>query len=172
MLGPFSASVTLDIHPRISVGPRNLLALHPSSRSSPLRGQVLLLSLLPCPSSLSSPVVLLMNNLVLSNVNPTFWLIQLCVCPPVASISHRTLWADEARTSGEAGGLPERLWPQNINDVLPRHSRIKSLFPPWISSILKYLISKGGGGRVPWKDRNTREKRNPFLWLGVSAKWA
>lgn len=54
----------------------------------------------------------------------------------------------------------------------PHHSRIKSIFPPWISSVLKYLISKGGGGRTSWKDRHTSEKRNPSLWLGISAKWA
>lgn len=71
----------------------------------------------------------------------------------------------------EAEGVRERLWPQNINNFLPHRSRIKSLFPPWILSVLKYLISKGGG-RTPWKDRNTSEKRNPSLWLGISANWA
>lgn len=72
----------------------------------------------------------------------------------------------------ETEGAQERLWPQHINNFLPHHSRIKSIFSPWISSVWKYLISKGGGGRTSWKDRHTSEKRNPSLWLGISAKWA
>lgn len=106
---------------------------------------------------------------------PLSSLVQLCVCLSHCLPPHPKprLRADKARILlREAQEVQERLWPQNINNFLPHCSRIKSIFPLWISNFLKYLISKAGGGRTPWKDRSTSEKRNPSLGWGISAKWA